>query len=174
MIFVCLGNKGEKYKHTRHNVGRMFGKFISQKLKVQSEKLKKAGRILELENGWQVVFLNCYMNNSGSCLKEVLKIRKPALTRGRLKIENLVVVHDDLDIPFGEFKVQKNRSSAGHKGVQSIINTFGTKDFKRIRIGIGRSKKIPEEKYVLMHFNEKEGEELERVFENILVELKGR
>ncbi len=176
MIFVCLGNKGEKYKHTRHNVGKMFGEYVTEQLKVKSApatprahrgraKLKIQERIVELENDWQVVFLNCYMNESGSSLKGLIKIKG-------WKIENLVVVHDDLDIPLGEFKIQTDRGSAGHRGVESVINALVTSNFKRIRIGIGRSEDIPEEKYVLMRFTKEERKELREVFAKVLREIR--
>lgn len=169
MNFVCLGNTGDKYKNTRHNAGRMFGNFIAKKLKVQNEKLKKGGRILELENGWQVVFLDCLMNNSGPCLKKLLNFTNYK----SLSPSHLYVVHDDLDIPFGEFKVQSNRGAAGHKGVQSIIDALGTKDFGRVRIGIGRPpENIPPENYVLVHFVEEEKKKLEKVFEEVIEKLR--
>jgi peptidyl-tRNA hydrolase, PTH1 family len=165
MIFICLGNPGADYKNTKHNTGKMFGDFVAKKLKVKSEKLKNKGKIIELENGWQVVLLDCYMNNSGSCLKSLLT--KCSMLNEQM--ENLFVVHDDLDIPFGEFKIHKNRGAAGHKGVESIIEALGTENFSRVRIGIGRPPdKIPPEKYVLMHFTKEEKETLEEVFEEIL------
>lgn len=165
MILICLGNQGEKYKKTRHNVGRMFGEFLTQKFQVSDKDFRQEGVIYKLENDWQVVFLNCYMNESGSNLKGLIKNKD-------WEIENLVVVHDDLDIPLGEFKIQKDRGSAGHRGVESVINALVTSDFKRIRIGIGRSEDIPEEKYVLMKFNKEERKKIAEIFEKILVELE--
>lgn len=170
MIFVCLGNAGKEYKNTRHNAGKMFGNYVTKQLKVKSEKLKNKGKIVRLENGWQVIFLNCLMNNSGECFKNILAQNGTELNGNTQK---LFVVHDDLDIPFGEFKIQHNRGAAGHKGVQSIIDALGTQNFGRIRIGIGRPpENIPAEDYVLMHFTKEEKRELENVFEEILVELK--
>jgi len=169
MKFVCLGNTGDKYKHTRHNVGKKFGEFLCQKLETRNSKFENSGRIVELENGWRVIFLDCLMNNSGPCLRQLLKItsHKPLVP------SRLWVVHDDMDISFGEFKIQKDRGAAGHKGVESVINALGTKDFGRIRIGIGRPpKNIPPENFVLMPFNQEEREKLEQVFNNILKNLK--
>jgi PTH1 family peptidyl-tRNA hydrolase len=166
MIFVCLGNPGEKYQHTRHNAGKKFGEFLCQKLQIRSTKFKTKGKIIRLENNWEVVFLDCLMNESGECLKSILNIRT-------LNIGDLFIVHDDLDIPFGEYKIQFNRGTAGHKGIKSIVDALGGQDFNRIRIGIGRPpKNISPEDYVLMPFNAKEKEEIKEVFEEILLELK--
>lgn len=171
MILICLGNTGEKYKKTRHNVGRMFGRYLVSKFRVSSCEFKKdnIGRVWKLENGWQVVFLDCYMNNSGPCLKNLL-------SSSNLTVEqfnsDLIVVHDDLDIPLGKFKIQQGRGSAGHRGVESVINALVTSDFKRIRIGIGRNPDILEEKYVLMKFNKEERKKLADIFEKILIELE--
>jgi PTH1 family peptidyl-tRNA hydrolase len=173
MIFVCLGNPGRKYRNTKHNVGKMFGEYLVRELRVTSYELKKKniGKILELENGWQVVFLDCLMNNSGQCLRNLF-----GFTNHKSQITNhLFVVHDDLDILFGQFKIQKKRGSAGHRGVESIINALGTKDFGRIRIGIGRPpENISPEKYVLMHFTQEELSKLEKIFEAIIDSLAGK
>ncbi len=169
MIFVCLGNTGEEYKNTRHNAGKKFGEFLLKKFECSNVRKFKKGRIVELENGWWIVFLDCLMNSSGECLKKILA-RKNTEINGITR--KFFVVHDDMDIEFGEFKIQKNRGTAGHKGVQSIIDALGTQDFGRIRIGIGRPpENIPPEKYVLMHFTKEERAKLEKTFEDIYKQL---
>ncbi len=169
MIFICLGNPGADYKNTKHNAGKKFGEFLLKKFKCSNVRKFKKGRVVELENGWQIIFLDCYMNSSGSCLKSLLT--KCSMLNEQM--ENLFIVHDDLDIPFGEFKIQKNRGAAGHKGVESIIEALGTQNFGRIRIGIGRPPdNIPSEKYVLMHFIKEEKKKLEEVFEEIFNSLR--
>lgn len=169
MILVCLGNTGKKYRNTRHNAGKKFGEFLCQKFEIRNSKSEKSGKIIELKNGWKVIFLNCLMNNAGSCLKSLLNFTNSQ----SLIINHYFVVHDDLDIPFGNFKIQHNRGAAGHKGVQSLIDALGTKKFGRIRIGIGRPpENIPSEKYVLMHFTKEEKEKLEEVFDEILKNLQ--
>jgi len=168
MKLVCLGNTGDKYIHTRHNIGRKFGKFLLDEFSIFNSQFTNNGKIWELENGWQVIFLECLMNDSGPCLQQLLKItsHKPLVP------SRFWVVHDDMDIPFGEFKIQENRGAAGHKGVESVIDALGTKDFGRIRIGIGRPpKNIPPENFVLMPFNQKEREELEIIFDQIYKQL---
>lgn len=192
MIFVCLGNFEKKYNRTRHNVGRSFGKFLLDKFeilnsksetnpkpKILNSKRNKDGEIWELENGWRVVFLNCFMNESGVFLKKILK-RHPELDSGLKKMSkqvrhddcgNLVIIHDDLDIPFGEFKIQFGRGSAGHKGVESIVDALGTQDFWRVRIGINNpevEKTVPPENFVLMPFTKNEEERIDNMFESVL------
>jgi len=92
-----------------------------------------------------------FMNNSGQAVKKIIN-------NYQLTIDNLFVIHDDIDLPLGKIRISKARGAAGHKGVQSIINELGTKDFVRFRIGIlpkwGKPKKV--EKFVLKKFTKKE------------------
>lgn len=178
MTFVCLGNPGKKYQKTRHSFGRRFGIFImNSEQGVVSSRKKKEGEIIELENGWKIVFLNCFMNESGLFLKKILKLRQLAdqnNANNNLTIKqfsNLVIIHDDLDIPLGEFKIQFGRGGAGHKGVQSIIDSLKTKNFWRIRLGISNpkvEKKVTPDDFVLMPFTKEEEGKLEEIFEKII------
>lgn len=144
-LIVGLGNPGEKYKNTRHNVGFM--------VLDQLEKEKPEGFILAKPN--------TFMNLSGPAVKKLTK-------RYSLNADELIVIHDDIDIPIGEFKIQKGRGAAGHKGVQSIIDALKTKDFWRLRIGICPQKGKPEnvEKFVLQNFTKEEKEILKKIMEN--------
>ena len=148
---VGLGNPGEEYKNTRHNAGRIavsifaaknnssefsFDKRLNlHKTKVNNGKIKAA-----------VILPDTYMNKSGNAVKNFIKSPKMA--------EKLVVVHDDLDIAFGKFKISFGKNSGGNKGVESIIRAIKTKNFIRIRIGIapvsesGKIKKPKGEKRV--------------------------
>ena len=165
MIFVCLGNPGKKYEKTRHNAGRLFGKFLINELAGWRVKKNKSGEIFELKNGWRIVFLNCFMNQSGQCLVKLLKKIK--------RTNHLFLVHDDLDIPFGQFKIQFGRGAAGHHGVESVIETLGTKDFWRVRLGIGRPPAgIEPEKYVLMPFTSEERKQLSDIFSAVVRQLQ--
>ena len=108
-IVVGLGNPGEKYEQTRHNAGRM--------------------AVLALKDvSARIITPDTFMNKSGEAVKPLIKSAKQA--------EKLIVVHDDLDMPFGTFKISFNKSSGGHKGVESIIRAVKTQAFTRIRIGI--------------------------------------
>ena len=106
------------------------------------------------------------MNRSGEAVMKAVSFYK-------IKPADLWVVHDDIDLPLGEFKISKNRGSAGHKGVDSIIKKLGTKDFNRVRIGICPLKGKPEavEKFVLQNFTKSEEKILEEVIKNAAAEI---
>ena len=188
IIFVCLGNPGKRCQETRHNLGRLFGKYLVDELSGSLVEKNKFGEVFELKKNWsknqglgektQVIFLNCYMNESGWHLVELLKklgfLKKNKLTDHQSPIiRHLFVVHDDLDLPFGRFKIQFGRGAAGHHGVESVIKALGTKQFWRLRLGIGRPPvNIEPEKYVLMPFSQEEKKELVKIFSQALKRLE--
>jgi PTH1 family peptidyl-tRNA hydrolase len=107
--------------------------------------------------------LKLYGGNSGQAVQAVCNFYK-------LSTENVIVIHDDTDIPLGQYKVQTNRGAAGHNGVQSIIDSLGTKNFTRIRIGVAPQDaegKIRLESFVLEKFSKAEKETLQEVFSKI-------
>lgn len=132
-IVVGLGNPGEEYTNTRHNTGRMAlevfrmaEKFPEWELNAKIKALTSSGKL-----GKESVTLvepETFMNKSGFSVASLIKSKKAA--------EHLVVIHDDLDIPFGKFKISFNKSSGGHRGVESIIKALKTSAFVRIRVGI--------------------------------------
>ncbi|MDO8728291.1 MAG: aminoacyl-tRNA hydrolase [bacterium] len=138
-IVVGLGNPGEAYARTRHNTGRMVADFLSDKIK-----------------GVKIYTLDTYMNKSGSAVVKVMAGKS---------VKKLIVVYDDLDLPFGSMKISYNRSSGGHKGLESIIKALKTKEFIRIRIGIGKSEEV--EKHILGQFKKPELEILKKVFKSV-------
>jgi PTH1 family peptidyl-tRNA hydrolase len=146
-----LGNPGKKYSNTRHNVGFM----------VVDELAKE-----NLE-GFILAKSETFMNLSGRAVKKIIKNYK-------LQSQNLIIIHDDIDIPIGEFKIQKGRGAAGHKGVQSIIKELTSKDFWRVRIGVcpqrGKPKNI--ERFVLQSFTKEEKNILKKNIPHIIDLLK--
>lgn len=169
MILIAgLGNPGPKYENTRHNVGFkaidkiaegfQFPNFESQP--IFNAKISR-GKIAEKE----VILAKpqSFMNNSGKSVKLLLNLYKITRTV-------LVVIHDDIDLPLGQIKIAKDRGSAGHKGVQSIIDTLGTKDFIRFRIGVlpksGKPKQA--DKFVLQKFTKEEEKILQKVIEKTI------
>ncbi len=140
-LVIGLGNPGEKYRKTAHNTGFRVVSLLREIADLPSfEKdntlnaLKTKGKIEEKD---VVVLLPLtYMNLSGEAVKKALK-------RFNLDLQNLVLVHDDTDLPIGTLRFSFSRGSAGHKGVSSVIRSLGTKDFIRLRIGV--SKKIEKE-----------------------------
>ena len=167
MILVFLGNFEKKYENTRHNAGRMFGRFLKDKMGVDNKQELKFGYIIEFTNRVKGLFLNCLMNESGKCLTKALNKVYPDW-KNKKDFQDLWVAHDDLDILFGQFKLQFGRGPAGHHGVESIIEVLGTDQFWRIRIVINRPPiNIPSENYVLMHFAKEEMQRFTEVFQKI-------
>lgn len=144
-IIVGLGNPGEEYENTRHNVGRMFVESFCQANELPEFVLDKKTNALMTEGkvaGQKIVAIlpETYMNKSGAAVAKFVKSKKAA--------ETLVVIHDELDLPLGRIKMSFNRSSGGHKGVESIRRVVGTDGFVRVRVGIsgetgsGKNKKL--------------------------------
>jgi len=173
-IIAGLGNPGEKYNKTRHNIGFMFLDFVAQNHDLSWHDDKKFNALVTKHEDLILVKPSTFMNNSGQSIQAILSYYK--LLSKKFGIINkkdsdlsqvLTVIHDDLDIELGKYKVSTNSRSAGHNGVQSIINHLKTKNFKRIRIGIKGTKpnKMPTEKFVLGKFSP---EELETIKNNFL------
>ena len=135
---VGLGNPGNKYSLTRHNVGRIILDGYFKRLKVKEwiydKKINALKSEMQIEKKKVMLLLpETFMNNSGKALSKIIASKN--------KARNLIVIHDDLDLPLGKFKIVFNRGSPGHKGVESVIRAVKTKEFARIRVGI--SPKIP-------------------------------
>jgi PTH1 family peptidyl-tRNA hydrolase len=160
-LIVGLGNPGEKYKNNRHNAGHMFINFINQKSNIKNQNDIKKFKIFKT---------NCFMNESG---KEVARILK-ALHVTCNMLHDLFIVHDDLDIPLGKFRIDFGKGPRLHNGLKSIEQTLKTKDFWRIRIGVDNRQKtgwVDGETYVLQDFSEKEQELLKSTFVKIFKQL---
>ncbi len=154
-IVIGLGNPGEQYKKTRHNVGFMaVDQFAKKNNFPDFELQKKANALISERDGILLAKPQTFMNESG---KAVLQ-----LTRNT-QIENLVVIHDDVDLPVGKLKIIKERGSAGHKGVESVIKAIGNENLIRIRIGIAPVKDIEAKKIVLKNFSKEEQKEIENI-----------
>jgi PTH1 family peptidyl-tRNA hydrolase len=176
IIIVGLGNPGKKFEKTRHNLGFMIVESLKLKVKSFSDwkNIKKfQSKISEGEIFGQKVILakpQTFMNNSGKAVKLLTKTYT-------LDPKNLIVIHDDLDLPLGKIRIVKNRGSAGHKGVQSIIDELGTKNFVRFRIGIRPNSKFKMQNaklkfkiqnFVLQKFNKDEEKILEGVIKKTI------
>lgn len=170
-IIVGLGNYGEEYKTTRHNAGFMTIDSIAKQYEFSNFHLEKKfdAEVSEGIIANQKCILvkpQTYMNRSGEALQKVMNFYK-------IDIADIIAIHDDLDIKLGEYKVAFDRSSAGHKGVQSIIDTLSSKAFKRIRIGIKtENKETPTEKFVLERFSLEEENEICEIINKIVLEIE--
>ncbi|MCK4524973.1 MAG: aminoacyl-tRNA hydrolase [Candidatus Andersenbacteria bacterium] len=169
-LIIGLGNPGKEYEKTRHNAGFLtVNKLVSsikyQVLNAQSKFNTEISKGTLNNEKILLIKPQTFMNNSGQSVKAVLDYYK-------IKPEDIIVIHDDLDIPIGEYKISKNKNSGGHKGVQSIIDYLGTKDFTRIRIGIMvENKKTPTERFVLERFSKDEMEVVESIIKKISDEI---
>jgi PTH1 family peptidyl-tRNA hydrolase len=150
-LIVGLGNPGRKYARTRHNAGfTVIEKFADDhNIELTEKKLYTVGK--GSVEGAKVVLIKplTFMNLSGAAVRE-------AFRRFGATPESLIVVHDDLDIEPGRLKIKSGGGTGGHKGIDSIISNIGSKEFIRIKIGIGRSMELPPEKYVLSKFTRQE------------------
>ncbi len=138
-LIIGLGNPGKKYKNTRHNLGFIFLDKLQEKWSFPVFKLNKKFNAEISQSEWKnekiiLVKPQAFMNLSGEAVKKLLDFYK-------ITADDLLVIHDDLDIVCGKYKLATNSSSAGHNGVQNIIDQLGTKKFARLRIGIKSEKK---------------------------------
>lgn len=149
---IGLGNPGEKYKNTRHNVGRIFLNYFAKENDFSEWKKDLNLKALIAEafvNDTEILLIKpeTFMNNSGKSVLPLSKVNE--------KNEKIIVVYDDLDLPIGEIKISFKRGSGGHRGLDSIIKTIKTNEFVRVRIGVsplsffGKMKKPKGEKRVL-------------------------
>jgi PTH1 family peptidyl-tRNA hydrolase len=166
-LVVGLGNKGNQYIDTYHNAGQtavlFLAKFTGQKLK--KPLLKKF--FLAKNSELSLAYLDCYMNESGEPLKKLLKYLN-------LQPKELLVLHDDSDLPVGEFRLDFGSSSAGHHGVDSSIKYLGTENFWRLRIGVRGSINLGRKAgdFVLQKVNSSDQKDLEKTY-TALTDLLG-
>jgi peptidyl-tRNA hydrolase, PTH1 family len=169
ILIAGLGNPGKEYEKTRHNAGFMLVDYLFEKFREEfnlsdwkfSKKINGDISIGKTDRK-NVILLKplTFMNLSGEAVSAAAKYYK-------VKLEDIVVVHDEIDLPLGNFRFSKDSSSAGHKGTQNIIDMLGTKNFTRLRIGVDRrgEKMIETEKYVLGKFAETEVKILRKTLE---------
>lgn len=152
-LVVGLGNIGEAYANTRHNLGFICLDYYANKhnLAFKEEKKLKCYLASFTKNGERIILIKptTYMNLSGEAVSAVMNYYK-------VDIEDVLVICDDLDSPVGRVRLRSDGSSGGHNGLKNIILHTGTQSFKRIKIGISRNPLIDVASYVLGHFKEEE------------------
>jgi PTH1 family peptidyl-tRNA hydrolase len=159
MIIIGLGNPGTQFEHTRHNAGFMAVDFFAQKNEFPDFALsKKYNSLISKKDGIVLAKPQTFMNESGKAAQQLL-----ANSTERAA----VIVHDDVDVALGDIKISKERGSAGHKGVESIIQHIGNEGLVRFRIGIRPTdeKLKDSENFVIKKFTPKEMEVLNEVLE---------
>ena len=135
LLVVGLGNPGENYARTRHNVGFMVADVLAARLGSKFKTHKRSGAEIVTGRlaGHAVVLAKprCYMNESGRQVGPLAKFYS-------VSAADVLIIHDELDIDFGRIRLKLDGGEGGHNGLRSIANALGTKDFQRVRIGIGR------------------------------------
>jgi len=166
-LIVGLGNPGFLYARNRHNVGFMSIGHLGKVQRIRFDKKQGQARTgMGIITGHRVVLARpqTFMNASGESVSALVR-------KLNVKPSDLIVIHDDLDLPVGKIRLRFGGSSGGHKGIESIIARIGTRDFYRVRVGIGRPDKVadtPAEKeeavvsYVLSDFTGEEKKLIEK------------
>ncbi|NWF51970.1 MAG: aminoacyl-tRNA hydrolase [Nitrospirae bacterium] len=159
-VVFGLGNPGKKYLRTRHNIGFMVVEEVAKKYHVDLKKKEKYRIGKGFIDGHEVILIEplLYMNRSGSVVKEILD-------KFNIPLERILVIYDDLDMDTGRLRIRNKGSSGGHKGIESIIDSISSKDFLRLKIGIGRDRDIKPEDYVLRKFKRDEVSVIKRAME---------
>lgn len=169
-LIFGLGNPGKQYQNTRHNLGQKIIKEFVFSTYNQNLSIKKNldAEIFETGQGSQKIIFAIstgFMNNSGIPVKKVSQFYK-------IDPSNIYILHDDLDLEVGDYRIQHNRGPAGHNGIKSIIENLGTQQFNRIRIGIGKPQNnILVEDYVLQPFSKEELDIINAITPKIFEEI---
>jgi PTH1 family peptidyl-tRNA hydrolase len=157
-LIVGLGNPGREYRDTRHNIGFMVVDKIAKDLGVDFTRAQAKALVTDGSHQGHKIYLakpQTYMNKSGHATRTLLQFYK-------LDFEDLLVIYDDVDLPFGTIRLKPSGGSGGHKGMQSIIKQLGTQDFPRLRLGVGRPPGYKQAaNYVLKPFSRQEAEHLD-------------
>lgn len=152
-LLIGLGNPGREYKDSRHNIGFMLIDHLTVRLNAHGMKLQSKAIVISTHYEERKLILakpQTYMNLSGQSVQGLLHFYK-------VPFENLLVAHDDLDLPFGAIRIRPGGGPGGQRGMASTIEKLGTKDFPRLRLGIGRPPgRMDPKDYVLQNFSKED------------------
>jgi len=165
-LIIGLGNPGDKYEKTRHNIGFILLSLLANQNSVKFKMRKSLlSKVTEIKLAQEKIILckpQTFMNNSNQAVSKIINYYK-------IKTEDILIIQDEIDLLFGKIKLSTNSSSAGHKGVQSIIDYLDTQKFKRLRFGVKHeNNKIPIEIFVLKNFSKEELAYIEKEKENLI------
>lgn len=153
-----LGNPGTKYALTRHNIGFMAIDFFAQGVRAPSFQTEHNALTCRFKMEQESIILckpQTYMNKSGSSVRPLMDFYK-------ISLDNLIVIQDDIDLPFGKMRFHKNRGHGGHNGIRDISSVWASNDYIRLKLGVGRPA-IPQmdiADYVLQNFSQEEQNQL--------------
>ena len=168
-VIFGLGNIGEKYNFTRHNVGFMVvDKWAIMNNVNFKEHGKLKSQIARFRSGFEEIMLvkpTTYMNLSGDAVSSILNYFK-------IDIKDIIIVYDDLSIELGKMRFRPNGTDGGHNGIKSIIKSVGTSNIARLKIGIGPQPPIPAEQFVLQNFYRDQLETLKPVLKDAISGLE--
>jgi PTH1 family peptidyl-tRNA hydrolase len=157
-LIIGLGNPGREFKESRHNIGFMIVDRIAEMMEIRLKKVQSKAIISTMKIDGKPIILvkpHTFMNQSGNAVASLAKYYK-------VSVENILIIHDDIDLPLGTIRIRKDGGSAGQKGVASIIERLGTESFPRMRLGVGRpAGKKQAATYVLEKFLPQEKDILE-------------
>lgn len=178
-IIAGLGNPGKKFEKTRHNIGFMVVDELARMLNLEWKEEKKLKSLIARQADLILVKPQVFMNESGASIGPLMRYYQllPKSLFGTKKDSDLsailTVVHDELDLPFGNYKFSTNSRPAGHNGIKSLVAHLKTQNFRRLRVGIGTEnrRQIPTAAFVLQPFSSDELRELETLIPEIAAEL---
>ena len=163
-IIFGLGNPGKEYENTRHNIGYILVDAIAKDKNVSFKSSKFNADTSEYYHNEEKIILVkplSFMNLSGTVVKKMIDFYK-------VNINDIMVIHDDLDMDFGRVKIVTNSSSGGHNGIKDIEKNIGSKDYTRLKIGISKDNNIDTKDYVLGKFSKIEREKLKDIINNLV------
>lgn len=155
-LVVGLGNPGKKYKTTKHNIGFIALDSYAKLKKIKFKKSVKFNSEITEKDDYVLLKPKTYMNNSGMAVEKVVNYYK-------ISPKNILVIHDDLDLPFGRIRLKQKGGSGGHNGLKSIISYLGTEEFKRVKVGIDKNLSIDAKDYVLDNLSKHQKKVVEEV-----------
>lgn len=159
-LIVGLGNPGKIYENTRHNIGFILIDAIAQQYNIKITKNKFNGLYEKINiNEEKIILLKPqkYINLSGEVIRDFVNFYK-------IDLSDILIISDDLDMPFGKIKIKSKGSSGGHNGLKNIELNLKTQNYKRIKVGISNNKNIDTKDYVLGKLNKEE----EKILNNII------
>lgn len=162
-LIIGLGNYEDKYLFTRHNAGFMAVDFFVQANNQSFKQDKKLKSMVAKFSDVVVIKPLTYMNLSGEAVRAVMDFYK-------IDVKNILVIFDDLSLDLGRVRFRASGSDGGHNGIKSIIQHIGTKNFDRLKIGIGPQPNLPSEAFVLQNFTKDELEKLKETLKQSMIE----